>query len=41
LAARKTVEITFTPKHPGRYDFNCGTPGHMMAGIMGVLVVDE
>jgi uncharacterized cupredoxin-like copper-binding protein len=41
LAARATVEITFTPEHPGRYDFYCGTPGHTMAGMVGVLVVDE
>jgi plastocyanin len=41
LVARETVEITFTPEHPGRYDFYCGTPGHVMAEMVGVLVVDE
>ena len=41
LAAREMVEITFTPEHPGRYDFYCGTPGHLMAGMVGVLIVEE
>jgi uncharacterized cupredoxin-like copper-binding protein len=41
LAVRATVEITFVAEHPDRYDFYCGSPGHLKAGMVGVLVVDE
>ena len=39
LAARETVEVTFTPEQAGSYTFYCGSPGHMAAGMDGVLVV--
>lgn len=36
----ETVEVAFTvPKAPGRYDFVCSFPGHLLAGMRGVLVV--
>lgn len=41
LAASATVEITFVAEHSGRYNFYCGSPGHLKAGMVGVLVVDE
>lgn len=40
LAANATVSVTFTPPAPGRYDFYCGSPGHMSAGMVGTLVVE-
>ncbi|MCO6452651.1 MAG: cupredoxin domain-containing protein [Caldilineales bacterium] len=40
LAAWETVEITFTPEQAGSYTFYCGSPGHMTAGMNGVLVVE-
>lgn len=40
LAARETVEITFTPEEAGSYEFYCGSPGHQGAGMMGTLVVE-
>ena len=41
LAARETVEVTFTPEQAGSYTFYCGSPGHMAAGMDGVLVVEQ
>ena len=36
----ETVEVTFNaPKVPGRYDYVCTFPGHLIAGMRGVLVV--
>ncbi len=40
LAANEVREFTITPQQPGRYDFYCGTPGHQMAGMVGVLIVE-
>ena len=37
----ETVEVTFdAPKTAGRYDFVCSFPGHYLAGMRGVLVVN-
>jgi len=41
LAAHETAEITFTPEAAGHYPFYCGSPGHVAAGMSGVLVVEE
>ncbi len=41
LAAHETAEITFTPEAAGRYSFYCGSPGHVAAGMTGVLIVEE
>ena len=40
LAARETLEITFTPEEAWRYEFYCGSPGHQAAGMVGVLAVE-
>ena len=40
LAARETIEITFTPDEAGSYEFYCGSPGHQKAGMVGTLIVD-
>lgn len=38
--AGETVEVTFNaPKLPSRYDYVCSFPGHVLAGMRGVLVV--
>jgi azurin len=37
----ETVEVSFdAPKTAGRYDFVCSFPGHYLAGMRGVLVVN-
>jgi len=40
LAAREIAEIVIAPQRPGRYTFYCGTLGHQMVGMEGVLIVD-
>lgn len=38
--AGETVEVTFkAPTKPGQYDYICSFPGHFVAGMKGVLVV--
>ena len=40
IGGGETSEVTFTaPKAPGRYDYVCSFPGHVVAGMRGVLVV--
>jgi plastocyanin len=41
LAAKETVEVSFTPEKPGRYPFYCSSPGHEMAGMAGTLIVEK
>lgn len=41
LIAHETAEITFTPEAVGHYTFYCGSPGHVAAGMTGVLIVEE
>jgi uncharacterized cupredoxin-like copper-binding protein len=40
LLANATFDAEFTPTEPGRYRFYCGSPGHVAAGMEGVLVVE-
>ena len=40
LPAKTSFDAVFTPAEPGRYRFYCGSPGHMGAGMTGVLVVE-
>jgi uncharacterized cupredoxin-like copper-binding protein len=35
----QTVVIEFRPTAPGTYQFFCSVPGHIQAGMNGVLVV--
>jgi azurin len=36
----ETVEVTFTvPSKPGKYEYICTFPGHLAAGMRGVLTV--
>ena len=39
LPAGKTVTVTFTAPAPGKYSFQCDTPGHKEAGMTGILTV--
>ena len=41
LVAHETAEIIFTPEAAGQYTFYCGSPGHVAAGMSGVLIVEE
>ena len=37
----ETVEVTFdVPNAPGRYEFVCSFPGHFLAGMRGVILVN-
>lgn len=40
LAANERREFVIPSLDPGRYPFYCSTPGHQMAGMEGVLVVE-
>ena len=41
IGGGQTDTITLTaPMEPGEYDFICSFPGHTMAGMVGVLVVN-
>ncbi|MBX3053121.1 MAG: cupredoxin domain-containing protein [Caldilineaceae bacterium] len=40
LAANERREFVIPVLAPGRYPFYCSTPGHQMAGMEGVLVVE-
>ncbi len=40
LARGAAQTIRITPTQPGRYVYYCGSPGHQMAGMEGVLIVD-
>jgi len=41
LAAHETAVISFTPEPAVQYTFYCGSPGHVAAGMTGVLIVEE
>jgi len=37
----ETVEVTFdVPNAPGRYEYVCSFPGHFLAGMRGVILVN-
>ncbi|HRJ42200.1 MAG: cupredoxin domain-containing protein [Caldilineaceae bacterium] len=40
LEAKERREFIIPSLAPGRYPFYCSTPGHQMAGMEGVLVVE-
>lgn len=40
MAAKDRREFVIPSLAPGRYPFYCSTPGHRMAGMEGVLVVE-
>lgn len=40
LSAKETQNFTFTPGKPGRFPFYCSSPGHKMAGMEGLLIVE-
>ena len=40
MSAKETLNFSFTPETPGRFPFYCSSPGHKMAGMEGLLIVD-
>jgi plastocyanin len=40
LSAKETQNFSFTPETPGRFLFYCSSPGHKMAGMEGLLIVE-
>ncbi len=40
LSAKETQNFSFTPATPGRFPFYCSSPGHQMAGMEGLLIVE-
>jgi uncharacterized cupredoxin-like copper-binding protein len=41
LAGHDQVQATFTPTKPGTFQFYCGIPGHIEAGMVGTLIVER
>ena len=38
----ETVTVEFTaPETPGKYDYICTFPGHYLAGMKGVLIIND
>ncbi len=40
MPANSQVTATFTATEPGTFDFYCGVPGHMEAGMVGTIIVE-
>lgn len=40
MSAKETQNFSFTPETPGRFSFYCSSPGHQMAGMEGLLIVE-